>query len=91
MTNSLLPGWPGEGFSLLWKFVFPFMNLLEDWFPVGCGGRFGRLGACLGLGLGGACRVGWLAGRGVAGGPWDGYAQRQTKSRAQSDSCLRFA
>ena len=61
MTNSLLPGWLGEGFSLWWKFVFLFMDLLEDWLPAGCGGWLGRLGACLGLGLGGACRVGWLA------------------------------
>lgn len=59
MTNSCQLGWLGERLALGWKFVFLFMYLLEDWFPAGCGGWFGRLGACLGVGLGCARRVGW--------------------------------
>lgn len=55
--------------ALLWKFVFLFMDLLEDFLPVGCGGWFERLAAC--LGLGGACRVGWpwRGGRAVGAAP----------------------
>lgn len=67
MTNSCLPGWFGEGFLLKWKFVFLFMDLLEDWLPAGCGGWLGWLASCFWLGWG--VRAG-LAGRGVAGGPW---------------------
>lgn len=71
MTNSCLPGWLGEGLVLRWKFVFLFMDLLEDWFSAGCGGWLGGLAACLGPGLGGACRVGWpwRGGRAVGAAP----------------------
>lgn len=48
----------------MWKFVFLFMDLLENWLPAGCGGWLGWLGACLGLGLG--------VRAGLAGWPWRG-------------------
>lgn len=75
MTNSFLTGWLEERLALRWQFVFLLLDLLEDWLPAGCGGWLGRLAVCLRLGLGGACRVGWLtvawrAGRG--GGSWAG-------------------
>lgn len=58
---------------LMWKLVFLFMDLLEDWFPAGCGGWLGRLASC--FGWAGGCVPGWLAvawraGRG--GGSWAG-------------------